>query len=154
MSTQFYIWWLSFQHLKNYLSVTKVADVILKGSWVSCQGGLWLTFRNLGLPILAIRQGSQHWNCTSNAGVLNTCFPSGSLKSQFCVRQWALSFSWAFLMDISQLWLQYIPGRLTYVCVTPTRDTAEELAPCFWSPWPHVSFLFFVCSLACHCDKL
>lgn len=121
------------QSLKNYLTVIKVA-VILKASRVSCQAGLWLTFRNLHFQSVLLVKAQSPGTVQAVRGLLDTCFSSGSLRSQLRMRQWALRFSWTFLMGISQLPLQSAPERLTCICVAQTTDAAEELA--YSLRWP------------------
>lgn len=140
------------QSLKNYLTVIKVA-VILKGSQVPCQVGLWLTFRNLRFQSVLLVKAHSTGTVQAVQGLLNTCLSSGSLRSQLCVRQWAFRFSWAFLMDISQLLLQSAPGRLTCICVAQTTDTAEELAYGLRWPLPHLSFPFWFATVINHSLK-
>lgn len=63
------------QSLKSYLPVFKVA-VILKGSRVSCQVGLWLTFRNLHLQSVLLVKAHSPGTLKAVRGLLNTCFRS------------------------------------------------------------------------------
>lgn len=121
------------QSLKNYLTVIKVA-VILKASRVSCQAGLWLTFRNLHFQSVLLVKAQSPGTVQAVQGLLDTCFSSGSLRSHLRARQWALRFRWASLMGISQLLLQSAPERLTCFCVAQITDTAEE--PAYGLQWP------------------